>query len=43
MDLIWGAIAYEIGNPYLELEKTLGFESSLQYAKIDFLFFEWIL
>ncbi|MEC7981282.1 MAG: TonB-dependent receptor [Candidatus Neomarinimicrobiota bacterium] len=31
-----GSYSYEIGNPYLELEKTLGFESSLQYAKNRF-------
>ena len=31
-----GSYNYEIGNPYLELEKTLGFESSLQYAKNRF-------
>ena len=28
-----GSYSYEIGNPYLELERTLGVESSLQYAK----------
>ena len=33
-----GSYSYEIGNPYLELEKTLGFESSLQYAKNRFSF-----
>ena len=31
-----GSYSYEIGNPYLELERTLGFESSLQYAKNRF-------
>tara|TARA_A100001011_G_scaffold309790_1_gene326064 strand:- start:923 stop:3145 length:2223 start_codon:yes stop_codon:yes gene_type:complete len=31
-----GSYSYEIGNPYLELEQTLGFESSLQYAKKRF-------
>ena len=33
-----GSYSYEIGNPYLELERTLGFESSLQYAKNRFSF-----
>ena len=31
-----GSYSYEIGNPYLELERTLGFESSLKYAKNRF-------
>ena len=33
-----GSYSYEIGNPTLGLEKTLGLESSLQYQKEQFSF-----
>ena len=33
-----GSYSYEIGNPTLGLEKTLGLESSLQYQKERFSF-----
>ena len=33
-----GSYSYEIGNPELEIEQTLGFESSMQYEKDKFFF-----
>ena len=33
-----GSYSYEIGNPNLDLEKTLGLESSIQYQKDKFFF-----
>ena len=33
-----GSYSYEIGNPELKIEQTLGFESSMQYEKDKFFF-----
>ena len=33
-----GSYSYEIGNPTLTLEKTYGFESSIQYQKKEYFF-----